>query len=134
MLKSKLGAARRAIASKTLPAPHFAYTPVMAAGDFAFVSGMVALDATTGQLIDGDAYQQTRRILKNLQSLVDELGWSLDQLALARLFFVGDAFKGANQAWEEVFQGGVPPARTSVGVSSLPLGALVEIEFQFFIA
>lgn len=122
--------APRPLVSRTLPAPHFRYSPVMSAGGFVFVSGMVALDPASGRLLEGDAYAQTRRILDNFRGLLDEMGWSLEQLVLARVFFIEGAFPGINQAWEEAFAQVTPPARTSVGVSALPLGALVEIEFQ----
>lgn len=126
--------ARRVIASRILPAPRFRYSSVVQAGPYAFVSGMVALDADTGALVDGGAFEQTAKILANLKALVDEQGWSLDRLLLARIFCADfSAFGEVNRAWEAFFADGVPPARTSVGVNALPLGALVEIEFQFVV-
>lgn len=127
-------ATRRVIASRALPAPRFRYSPVVQAGPFAFVSGMVALDAATGALISGGTFEQTAQILANLQRLADEQAWSLQQLVLARVFCSDfSAFAEVNRAWEAFFADTVPPARTSVGVNALPLGALVEIEFQFLV-
>ena len=126
--------ARRTVASRVLPAPRFRYTPVVQAGPFVFVSGMVALDAHTGALVAGGVFEQTAQILANLKALVDEQSWSLGQLVLARIFCSDfTAFGEVNRAWEAFFADAVPPARTSVGVSALPLGALVEIEFQFVV-
>jgi 2-iminobutanoate/2-iminopropanoate deaminase len=125
-------ATRKAIASRVLPAPRFLYTPVLQAGPFVFISGMVAIDPGTNAFAGGDASQQTARILANLQLLLDEQGWAREHIVLARLF-VADfaAFPGVNQAWEAFFKGvQTPPARTSAGVNALPLNALVEIEFQ----
>lgn len=123
---------RTVLASRTLPAPRFRYSPVVQAGPFAFVSGLVALDPESGALAAGGAYGETLQILGNLRRLADELGWSLEQLLVARVFCVDFArFGEVNRAWEEFFADVVPPARTSVGVSALPLGALVEMEFQF---
>ena len=125
---------RRVLPSRTLPTPRFRYSPVVQAGPFAFVSGLVALDATTGRLIVGGAHAETAQILANLKRLADEMGWSLDQLLVARIFCADfSAFAEVNRAWEEFFADVVPPARTSVGVSALPLGALVEMEFQFVV-
>jgi 2-iminobutanoate/2-iminopropanoate deaminase len=125
---------RRVIASRVLPAPHFKYSPVVQAGPFVFISGMVALDAATGGLVPGGAFAQTAQILGNLQRLADEQGWSLQQLVLARIFCADfAAFGDINRAWEAFFSDTVPPARTSVGVHALPLGAQVEIELQFVI-
>lgn len=125
---------RRVVASQSLPAPRFRYSPVIQAGPFIFVSGMVALDPATGKLAAGGAFAETAQILENLGRLIKEKHWSLDQLVTARIFCADfSAFDQVNRAWEAFFEGTVPPARTSVGVSALPLGALVEIEFQLLV-
>jgi 2-iminobutanoate/2-iminopropanoate deaminase len=125
---------RVVLPSRTLPAPRFRYSPVVQAGPFVFVSGLVGLDAATGALAAGGAYGQTGQILRNLGSLVDEMGWSMSQLLVARVFCAGvDVAADVNRAWDEAFADVLPPARTFVGVSSLPLGAAVEIEFQFLV-
>lgn len=127
---------REVVATRVLPRPHFRYSPVVRAGPLVFVSGMVALDPRRGQLIEGDAGEQTAQILANLQALMDEQGWHLRQLVLARIYCADfSAFGLINQAWEAFFGGpDAPPARTSLGVSALPLGALVEVEFEFVLA
>lgn len=123
---------RTVVTTQALPRPHFRYSPVVRSGPLVFVSGMVALDSSHGGLIEGDAGVQTAQILANLRALVNEQGWGLHQLVLARIYCSDfSAFGLVNQAWEAFFAGCEPPARTSLGVSSLPLGALVEIEFQF---
>ncbi len=125
---------RRVIASKSLPAPRFRYSPVVQAGPFAFVSGLVGLDAATGSLVSGGAHAETAQILGNIGRLVEELQWSLEQLVVVRIFCSDFSdFPDINRAWEAFFDGQVPPARTSVGVSALPLGARVEMEFQFVV-
>ncbi|WP_189614717.1 RidA family protein [Pigmentiphaga litoralis] len=59
----------------------------------------------------------------------------MSRLVVARLFCTSpEGAAGMNQAWEESFKGEVPPARTSVIVAGLPLGAEVEIEFQLVVA
>ena len=124
---------RRVVASKALPAPRFHYSPVVIAGGFAFVAGMVGLDDKSA-LVGGGAYVETARILSNLKRLAAEQGWPLEHLALARVFCTDfGRFGEVNRAWEEAFAGIEPPARTSVGVAALPLGATVEIEFQFVV-
>ena len=125
---------RRIVASRVLPAPRFLYSPVVAAGPFVFVSGMVGLDDARGGLVTGGARAEAAQILANLKRLLDEQGWSLAHIAVARIFCSDFAtFPEINAAWDECFDGVVPPARTSVGVSDLPLGALVEMEFQLFL-
>ena len=125
---------REVLASHVLPSAHFRYSPVVRVGSFVFLSGMVALDPESGQLIEGDAGAQTAQILANVRALLDEQGWRLGQLVLARIYCADfSAFGLINQAWDAFFGAQEPPARTSVGVAALPLGALVEIEFQLAI-
>ena len=125
---------RRVVASKALPAPRFHYSPVVVAGGFAFVAGMVGLDAESA-LVNGGAYAETAQVLSNMKRLAAEQAWPLEHLAFARIFCTDfSRFGEVNRAWEEAFAGVEPPARTSIGVAALPLGATVEIEFQFVVA
>lgn len=122
---------RSIIPSNVLPAPRFRYSPIIQAGDFVFISGMVGLDPATGSLAEGGTYQQTRQILRNLGDLCNEQAWNLDQLLIARIFCSDPAGSvEVNRAWEEAFENIEPPTRTFVVVSALPLNAAVEIEFQ----
>lgn len=122
---------RTILSSKVLPAPRFRYSPIVQAGPFIFISGMVGLDRATGALANGGAFKETRQILSNVSELCHEQGWHLTQLLMARIFCANANDAAAiNQAWEEVFANIEPPARTFVTVSGLPLGAAVEIEFQ----
>lgn len=95
---------------------------------------MVALDPSTGVLTEGGPGEETARILDNLKLALPDYGITLDDLLIARVFTTHlDRFSEINSAWEAFFiqAGSAPPARTSVGVSALPLGASVEIEFTF---
>lgn len=126
---------RVVLTSTVLPAPRFRYSPVVQAGPFVFVSGMVGLDAVSGKLVDGGAFAQATQVMRNLGALVDEMGWSMSQLVVARVFCAGaDAAAEVNRAWDASFADIEPPARTFMVVSALPLGAAVEIEFQFLAA
>jgi len=122
---------RRITQSRALPAPRFSYTPAIQTGPFVFVSGLVGLDPTTGKLAASGAYAETTQILRNLQALCDEQGWSLECIVMARVYCIGGDIAGAvNEAWEQFFIDSEPPARSFVMVTGLPLGAAVEIEFQ----
>jgi 2-iminobutanoate/2-iminopropanoate deaminase len=125
---------RRIVSSACLPAPKFKYSPVVQTGPFVQVSGMVGLEPATGALVAGGAFSETSQILSNLKLLAEEQGWPLDQLLIARIFCSDfSEFPEINRAWEIFFAEMLPPARTSVGVQALPLGALVEIEFQWVV-
>ena len=123
---------RQLITSDKGPSPRFGYTPCVKSGPLGFVSGMVALDPATGALVEGDAGAQTQRIFDNLLLALPDYGFTLEQLCMARIYTTQmERFAEINAAWERQFASVAPPARTSVGVSQLPLGALVEIEFCF---
>jgi len=123
------------LTSHSLPAPHFAYSPVIRSGDFIHVSGLVGLDPSHGGLVSGGMANEVQQIFFNLSALCEELGVGLEQLMLARIYCADfNQFAVINQVWERFFQQRTPPARTSLGVTALPLGALVEMEFQFAIA
>jgi len=134
-MSSTSSPARVVLPSNALPAPRFRYSPVVQAGPFVFVSGLIGLQPDTGLLADGGAYGQTLQVLRNVRSLTEEKGWSMSQLLVARVYFVDSAAASdVNRAWDEVFELEAPPARTFVGVNALPLGAVVEIEFQFLVS
>ncbi len=123
-----------ALECPSLTPPKMRYSQVVKAGPHYYCSGMVALDSSTGQLSGKGPGEETAVILANLMLLMEDLGLSLDDLVQARIFTTRfDRFAEINQAWERVFTAGrVPPARTSVGVADLPLGASVEIDFTFY--
>jgi 2-iminobutanoate/2-iminopropanoate deaminase len=94
-----------------------------------FASGQVPVDPATGALDGGDAAAQTRRVLANLRAVLEAGGASLRDVVKTTVFLTdlaGD-FGAMNAVYAEVFAGHAP-ARSTVGVAALPLGARVEIE------
>ncbi len=124
----------KALTSPNLPAPRFRYSPLVKSGPFYTTAGMVALDRASGELEPGGAGPETTRILSNLMAALPDFELTLDDLVSARIFTTQfDQFPAINAAWEDVFAAGDRlPARTAVGVSALPLGATVEMEFAFY--
>ena len=121
------------LSSQAIPAPKFRYTPCVKAGSHYTVSGMVALDPATGTMVEGGVASQTSRIMDNLMAAMPDYGVDLRHMVSARIYTVEfDKFSEINAVWERYFAQVPPPARTSLGVSALPLGALVEIEFAFY--
>lgn len=124
---------RRLMHSAAIPAPKFRYTPCVQTGPHFSVSGMVGLDPVTGQLVAGGPAAETQRIFDNLKLAMPDYGLSLQDMTLARIYTTDfAAFGQINDAWDAVFSDIAPPARTSLGVHALPLGATVEIEFFFY--
>jgi len=93
-----------------------------------FTSGQIALDPATGKLIDGDISAQTRQVMENLKAVLEGGGISLNQVVKATVYLTDlSAFSKMNEVYTE-YLGHVKPARSTVGVASLPLGASVEID------
>lgn len=101
------------------------YSPIVRAGEWLVCSGQVGL--RDGVLVRG-VPEQTRQALANVRALLEGEGASLDHVVKATVFLthMGD-FGPMNEAYAEVF-GTHRPARSTVGVAALPLGAAVEIE------
>ena len=110
------------------PAPVGPYSQAIRCGAMVFVSGQVALDPATGQLIGEDAAGQARKALQNLQAILEGAGTSLGSVVKTTIFLNDMAdFKAVNEVYARFFPAS-PPARTTVQVAALPLGARVEIE------
>lgn len=125
---------RELIALEAFPKPKFRYSPCVKTGPFYEISGMIALDPIAGTLVEGGPEAETARILATLRAGLAELGMTWDNVVSARIFTTRfEDFPAINRAWEGVFTADVaPPARTAVGVSALPLGATVEMEFRLY--
>ena len=104
------------------------YSHAVKSGGLLFCSGQVPLDPSTGKLVEGSIGDQTRRCLENLSIVAAAGGASLKD-AVRMGIFVTDmgTFAEVNEAYGAFFGEG-PPARSTVGVASLPLGARVEID------
>jgi 2-iminobutanoate/2-iminopropanoate deaminase len=111
------------------PAPVGPYSQAIIAGDFVFCAGQIALDAQSGQLVGGaDIRAQTRRVLDNLAAVLVSAESSLDRVTKTTVFLADFAdFQAMNEVYAERF-GSHKPARSTIGVGTLPRGAKVEIE------
>ena len=118
---------RQAIQTNGAPAPVGPYSQAIVAGDLVFCSGQVGLDPATGELVDG-LEAQADRALRNLSAVLDAAGVSWADVVKTTIFLadVGD-FAAVNAIYAKVMPD-PPPARSTVGVSGLPKGALVEVE------
>jgi 2-iminobutanoate/2-iminopropanoate deaminase len=125
---------RQILKSSKLYTPKFRYSPCVKTGPWYTMSGMVALDPATNQLVGTGAYIEARQIMQLMVAALPDWGLTLENIASARIYTTRmDQFPEINRAWEEVFVPSVePPARTSIGVAALPLGASVEIEFTLY--
>jgi len=98
------------------------------AGGFVFVSGQTPLDPASGKIVDGGIPEQTRRCLENVSAVLEAAGTSASRVVKTTVFLTDMAdFKAMNAVYSEFFAS-EPPARSTVAVAGLPLGARVEIE------
>ena len=106
--------------------PVGAYTPVVRAGEWLVCSGQVGL--ADGVMVEGGVRDQLVQAVANLRSLLEGEGSSLADVVKTTLFLTDiDDFKVVNEAYAEAF-GDHRPARSTVAVAGLPLGASVEVE------
>jgi 2-iminobutanoate/2-iminopropanoate deaminase len=122
----------RTIRSEDAPAPVAGapYSQAVAAtpGELLFVSGQVPVDPATGTLVDGDITAQTGMVLRHLRAVVEAAGGGIEHVVKCTVFLTDLAdFPAMNAVYAGVFTAD-PPARSTVGVAALPLGARVEIE------
>lgn len=118
----------RAIESAGAPKAVGPYSQGIVTDNFVFLSGQIPIDPSTGKLVDGDIAAQTRRALENVGAVLGDEGLGFGDVVKTTVFLkdLGD-FATMNAIYSEVF-GGWKPARSTVGVAALPLGARVEIE------
>ncbi len=111
------------------PKPVGPYSQAVKVGNLLFLAGQIGVDPTTGRLEEGlDA--QTKRALENAYNIVLSAGGSKESIVRAVVYLKDlSLFSEFNKVYEEFFRDvKVKPARTTVGVSDLPLSALVELE------
>jgi 2-iminobutanoate/2-iminopropanoate deaminase len=119
---------RERIQTENAPAAIGPYSQAIKAGGFVFVSGQIPIDPQTGQFVAGGIAEQTARVLKNLQALLEAAGSSLGQVVKTTVFLADmQEFSGMNEVYATFFPE-PPPARATVAAAGLPRDARVEIE------
>jgi 2-iminobutanoate/2-iminopropanoate deaminase len=104
------------------------YSQAIRSNGFLFVSGQVAFDPATQQIVDGDISKQTERVMENLKGIVEAAGSSLDHVVKTTVFLADmNEFAAMNAVYGKYFPT-APPARATVQVARLPRDVRVEIE------
>jgi len=116
------------IQTPSAPAVAGPYSPAVRAGDWIVLAGQVPLDHATGGLVEGDAAAQCLQVLANIAGVLADCGASFADVAKTTVFVTDLAdFAAMNDVYAQAF-GEHKPARSTVQVAALPLGAKVEIE------
>jgi len=119
---------REVVATKDAPQAIGPYSQAIKAGGFVFLSGQVALDPATGQVVAGDVAAQTERVLKNLAAVLAAAGSSLEKAVKTTVFLKNMAdFAAMNEVYARFFKS-APPARATVAAAGFPKDVLVEID------
>lgn len=120
---------REEVRTEAAPAPVGPYSQAIRLGELVFASGQIPLDPATGQKVEGEIEDETRQVLANLRAVLEAAGSSLDQVVKATVYLTDlTLFPRVNAVYAEAFAVDPAPARVTVGVAALPLGAQVEID------
>ena len=104
------------------------YAQAIRAGGLVYTSGQIGMDPATGALVPGGIEAQTRRVLENLKAVLAASGSSLEKVLRVTVYLTDLAhFQAMNRIFSEYLDAH-RPARSTVGVAALPMGALVEMD------
>jgi reactive intermediate/imine deaminase len=119
---------REIINTDNAPAAIGPYSQAVRHGNTVYLSGQIPLDPATMQLVDGDIATQADRVFKNLRAVCEAAGGDLGDVIKVNIYMTDlGHFARVNEVMAEYFSEPYP-ARATVGVSALPLGAEVEVE------
>jgi 2-iminobutanoate/2-iminopropanoate deaminase len=119
---------RDVVAAKDAPQAIGPYSQAIKANGLVFVSGQVAFDPATSQIVEGDVAVQTERVLKNISAILRAAGSGMEKVVRAGVFLKNmNDFGAMNEVYGRFWKQ-APPARTTVEVARLPKDVLVEID------
>lgn len=118
---------KKIIKTAHAPAPIGPYNQAVLAGKTLYVSGQIAIEPTTKDLITGDVVKETHQVMKNLRAILAESGMNLSNVVKCSIFVKDMSdFTTVNEVYGEYFEND-PPARETVEVARLPKDVSVEI-------
>ena len=119
---------RTAISPENYPYIGFPYSPGILVGDTLYISGHLGRDPETTELVDGGIQAETRQIMANIQGVLSAAGMTLQDVVTVTAFITDiNAFPQFNEVYREFFPED-PPARATVQVAALNVGAEVELQ------
>ncbi|MGV8877873.1 MAG: RidA family protein [Sphingobacteriaceae bacterium] len=109
------------------PTPIGPYNQAMLAGNFLFLSGQIALDSLTGELVTTDIESETKKVMQNIEAILHEAGLEFKHIVKSSIFLTNmEDFALVNEVYGSYFTDNYP-ARETVQVAALPKGVHVEI-------
>jgi len=119
---------RQPVTTPNAPKAIGPYSQAVRHGNTVYFSGQIPLDPATGELVGGDITAQTRRVFENLQAVCGAAGGSLSQLVRVGIYLTDLANFAAVNAVMAEYCNEPYPARSTIGVASLPRAAQVEVD------
>jgi len=119
---------KKVISTTNAPGAIGPYSQAILAGNTLYISGQVPIDPATGKVVEGDISVQTEQVMKNIKAILEEAGFSFDQVVKSTCLLsdMGN-FAAMNEVYGKYYTEN-PPARAAFAVKELPLGVLIEIE------
>ena len=104
------------------------YSQATTNDEYIFTAGQIAIDPKTGILLPGNIIEQTHRVIQNIEAILEAAGVNLDAVMKTTVFMTNlSDFARMNKVYGQYFKDSLP-ARSTVQVTALPLGAQIEIE------
>ena len=123
-----MGDLRQAVSTPAAPAAIGPYSQAVRAGSLLFVSGQIAIDPSTGALIDGTIAEQTHRVIRNIGAILEAAGTTFDRVVRTTVYLADmNDFAAMNEVYGTYFRSPAP-ARATVQAARLPRDARVEID------
>jgi 2-iminobutanoate/2-iminopropanoate deaminase len=115
------------ISTDQAPAAIGPYSQAVVHGDLVFCAGQIPLDPATGQIVEGDTVVQANRVVQNMKAVLEAAGSSIEKILKLEVFLTDlSDFPRVNSYLAEIFTEDFP-ARVTIGVAALPMGAEVEM-------
>lgn len=116
------------IKTSNAPAPIGPYSQAVKTGSLLFISGQIAIEPSTGNILTENIETETRQVMKNLEAILTEAGLSFDNIVKTTIFLSDmNLFAKVNEIYGSFFSGTSFPARETVAVKGLPKNVNVEI-------
>jgi 2-iminobutanoate/2-iminopropanoate deaminase len=111
------------------PAPVGPYSQAVIHEGLVYVSGQIPLDPATGEVVEGEIEAQASRVFANLRAVLEAAGSGVERVLRTSIYLTDlSLFPRVNAVYEREFRGDPKPARSTVGVASLPLGVQIEVD------
>lgn len=119
---------KKVIATKNAPGAIGPYSQAIEINGMLFISGQIPINPETGNIVEGGIYEQTEQVMKNLEGILTEAGYTFDDVVKSTCLLSDMAnFVAMNEVYGKRFSQN-PPARAAFAVKTLPKEVLVEIE------